>query len=197
MDPLDILWAVLIIGLIVLVVVVVMVLIRLMKTMQSATETINKLEPTLKNVEAITKDLQPTVKKIEPVVDRITLTLDSVNLEMMRVDKILEDVSQITGSAASASNAVDHITNAPVKAVSGMADKVRLRFGSKGASDASAQLGEQRAAVEQALEEYKAADAAEAMEKSEAESVGQEPGQSGYVEVEEPSGDAKAAVDGE
>ena len=133
-------------------------LIELVKLFKSVRGTVDGLAPTMKNVEDITTSIKPTIAKVDPLMDRVTLTVDSVNLEMMRVDKILEDVTDITGAASSATTAVDNITSAPLKAVSNISDRVRNAFGSKDASDASAQLGEQRAAIERALEDYKAAE---------------------------------------
>jgi uncharacterized protein YoxC len=168
MDAMTIVILLAIVAAIVLIVALVLLVLRLGKMLDVATKTIASLQddvkPTMANVKIMTDDIVPVVKKVEPIVDRVQLTLDAVNLEMMRVDEILEDVTQITDSAASATTAVDTIASAPVKAVSGMATKVRERFGTKDASDASAQIGEQRAAVERALEEYKAAEAEEAEE---------------------------------
>ena len=155
------------------VVALALLLFRLVRTVGLANETLNtmkeQLGPTLDNMQTITTDIKPAVRKIDPLMDRVQLTVDAMNLEMMRVDGILEDVSQITGTASSATEAVDAIASAPVKAVSGVASKVREHFGSKHASDESAQLAEQRAAVAQALADYKAAEEKEAKAAAQSE----------------------------
>lgn len=151
-------------------VALVVFIVELIKTVKTARGMLVDAEPIVKNAKTMTDDLVPVVKKTEPLVDRVQLTLDAVNLEMMRVDEILEDVSQITDTAASATTAVDNIAHAPVKAVSNVATRVRGAFGTKSASDESAQLAEQRVAVAKALEDYKAAERQEA-ERSEAEAV--------------------------
>ena len=165
-------------------------LIELMKTLKSAQKTIDDLGPTLKNVEEMTTNLQPTVAKADPMMDRVLLTLDSVNLEMMRVDKILEDVSEITDTAAGATAAVDTITNAPVKAVESMAAKMKSKFTPKSASDESAQLAEQRVAVAQALKDYEKAEeskeaAAAAFEPEPVDDKPADKGPKKYVEIDE------------
>lgn len=132
--------------------------IELIKTLRATQETMNNIQPTLKNVEDITTNIQPTLAKIDPMMDRVQLTVDSVNLEMMRVDQILENVAEITDSASSATAAVDNITNAPIKAVNSFASRMRSKFGGKDASEESTQLAEQRVAVAQALEDYRAAE---------------------------------------
>ena len=195
MDPTSILVPVLIIVIIVFVVALVLMVLKLMKTVDIANETIvdlkAQLDPTLENVKIITTDIQPTVRKLEPVVDRVQLTLDAVNLEMMRVDEILEDVAQITDSASSASAAVDKISNAPVKAVSGVASKMREKFTSKNASAESAQIADQRSAVEQALEEYKAVAAVEVAESAEEEIVAKHKKADGFALEPDPVFDSK------
>ena len=150
-------------------VALVVLLVELVKVVKKAHATMVELDPTIENVNSITTSLVPVAEKADPLVDRVQLTLDAVNLEMMRVDEILEDVSEITDTASSATNAVDTIASAPVKAVSNVATRVRTAFGSKSASEESAQLAEQRVAVAKALEDYKAAE--QAGEKSEEPSV--------------------------
>ena len=158
MDILNIVLTVVFICVGIALVVFVIELIKLLRTTRTTiTDITTKVDPMLTNVSDITNDIKPTIVKIEPLVDRVQLTVDALNLEMMRVDEILEDVSQITDSASSATSAVDNITNAPIKAVNNVATKVRTAFGGKTASEESAQLAEQRVAVAQALEDYKAA----------------------------------------
>ena len=69
----------------------------------------------------------------------------------MRLDGILENVDAITGSAASATEAVDTVANAPLKIVNAASEKLRGAFCAKKASDESAKLaaaGEAAGAVE-------------------------------------------------
>ena len=144
-------------------VVLVLELVKILKVTRATLEDMQpKLDATMANVQQMTTDIVPTVAKIEPMVDSLQLTVDTINLEMMRVDQILEDITDITDAASSATAAVDNITNAPLNAVNNVASRVRSAFGGKSASQESAQLAEQRKAVAQALEEYKAAEKKEA-----------------------------------
>jgi len=115
-------------------------------------------DPTLANVEQITTDLTPALAKVEPLMDRVQLTIDTVNLEMMRVDQILENVSEISDTASSAVAAVDNVTNAPINLVNNMATKVKGVLKPKNASDETLKLEEQRVAIGKALEDYKVAE---------------------------------------
>ena len=122
-----------------------------------------QLDPTMANIKEMTDSLKPAVEKADPIAERLVLTLDAVNLELMRVDEILEDVSQISDSAASASEAVDNLASAPVKAVNNVTSRVRAAFHSKHASAESSRLSDKKRDDDaaQALKDYQAAEAAE------------------------------------
>lgn len=140
-------------------IVFIVVLIKMLKNVNTMITDLKKqVDPMMENVKVMTDEIVPVVSKIDPMMDRLQLTVDSVNLEMMRVDGILEDVSDITSAASAATTAVDNITNAPIKAVSGVAARVKDALGGKSASHESEQLAEQRVAVAKALEDYKAAE---------------------------------------
>lgn len=115
------------------------------KQVEPVLESVNRmtadLEPTIKHVEQITAQLEPAVAKVDPLVDRVTLTIDAANLEIMRVDQILEDVTQITGTVSSTLDTVDAVTSAPLELVSSVTDKFRSKSKSHGASKESIGLG--------------------------------------------------------
>lgn len=71
--------------------------------------------------------------------------MDAANLEIMRLDQILEDVSDITNSASNAVGAVEAATNAPMEIMNNVTSKVREKLKSKHASDESVALGEAKA----------------------------------------------------
>lgn len=97
-----------------------------------------QVEPTLANVQQLTDDAKP-------LVERVSLTVDAANLEIMRVDEILQDVGQITGTVSNAVETVDNVTNAPMELVNSLTKKVRDKFAPKQASDVSKQMGEAKA----------------------------------------------------
>ena len=127
-----------------------------------------ELTPTLKNVEKITaqvdpliahvdalvtdqidplltreiaEEAKPAVGRVDPLVERLSLTVDAANLELMRVDQILEDVTQITDSVSKAAGAVDTVTSAPIDLVNSLTGKLRSKFKPRYASDESVSLG--------------------------------------------------------
>ena len=128
--------------------------IELVITVRKTRTTVDKMkeqiDPTLESVQCITKSLEPTMDKVDPLVDRVSLTVDAANLEIMRLDQILEDVSDITDSASNAVGAVEAATNAPMEIMNNVTSKVREKLKSKHASDESVALGEAKAKAQAA-----------------------------------------------
>ena len=117
-------------------------LVELVRTLKAARDTLTQLQPTLNHVEKITKELGPAMERVDPLVERITLTVDAANLELMRVDQILENVGEISGTVTNATNALDSVTQAPLKAVTNVSNKVRQVFSPLRASEESTRLAE-------------------------------------------------------
>lgn len=115
------------------------------RTRKAVEEIKQQVEPTLEHVQSITASLEPATKKIDPLVDRVSLTVDAANLEIMRLDQILEDVSEVTDTVSSTVSTVDAITSAPMDLVNNVTTKVRGAFRSRGASEESIALGDQKA----------------------------------------------------
>lgn len=115
------------------------------RTRKTVEEIKQQVEPTLEHVQSIAASLEPATKKIDPLVDRVSLTVDAANLEIMRLDQILEDVSEVTDTVSSTVSTVDAITSAPMDLVNNVTTKVRGAFRSRGASEESIALGDQKA----------------------------------------------------
>ena len=111
------------------------------RTRSSVTRVVTQIEPTIANVEKISNDIQPIIQKVDPLMERVSLTVDAANLEMMRVDEILEDVGNITGSVSKTVGAVDTVTSAPLDFVTSATKKIKKKFSPKYASEESVDLG--------------------------------------------------------
>lgn len=126
----------------------------LRKTRKTVTELKEELDPTLENVKNITDALQPAVAKIDPLIDRVQLTVDAANLEIMRLDTIMGNLGEISGSLTSAVEAVDTMANAPLNLVNKATSKINgVLNGGKAASDAAVALGEGKKAEAPQLKE--------------------------------------------
>lgn len=123
--------------------------VELALTIRKARSTVDDVQkqiaPTLANVEQLTEDAKP-------LVERASLTMDAANLEIMRVDEILQDVGQITDTAARAVSTVDNVANAPMDLVNSITSKVRSKLAPKQASDVSKQMGEAKGAAREEAE---------------------------------------------
>lgn len=107
-----------------------------------------QIEPTLDHVNEITKSIEPVVAKVDPLMDRVALTVDAANLEIMRVDQILEDVGQMTGTVTKTLDTVDSVTSLPLDAVNSVTTKLRTIFKKPQASEVSQDLGKEKAAAD-------------------------------------------------
>lgn len=136
-------------------VALVWLLIELVATLRKTRKTVDtvqkQVEPTLKSVENITasaesmmEDLNPTIAKVDPLVERVALTVDAANLELMRLDKILEDVGEVTDTVSTAAQTVDAVTSAPFDLINKVSSGVRNAFKPQHASEESIGLGEQK-----------------------------------------------------
>lgn len=135
--------------LIILGIVLIWMLVELVLTVRKARSTIDdvhgQVKASLENVEEITASLKPVAAKIDPLVERVSLTVDAANLEIMRLDRILEDVGEVTDGMSNAVTAIDAVTSAPREVVASVSSRVRDAFKPRRASDESIALGEQRA----------------------------------------------------
>ncbi len=131
-------------------VVLVWFVIELALTIRRTRSTVDSVHeqigPTIEHVNEIAKGIEPVVAKADPLMDRVALTVDAANLEIMRVDQILEDVSQMTGTVTKTLDTVDSVTSLPLDAVNSLTTKVRSIFKKPQASEQSQRLGEERAA---------------------------------------------------
>jgi uncharacterized protein YoxC len=125
---------------------VIELVVTLRRTRAQVGQTLDTLNPTLENVKQLTDELKPVVQNVDPLVQRVTLTVDAANLEIMRLDEILEDVSQITDAAQKATAAVEGITSAPMDVVTGVTKKVRAKIKPSYASKESRELGDKKVA---------------------------------------------------
>lgn len=145
--------AIVLVALVWLLVEVVMILRKARPAIDNANETLEnvnsmvtqiktEIEPTLVRIDPMVEAVEPAVARIDPLLEHLQLTVDAANLEIMRLDQILDDVSQITGVAGKAAQSVDTVTSAPAELVTGVAEKLR----------GSAKESARKAAAKRALE---------------------------------------------
>lgn len=119
------------------------------RSREAIKEAKKSLDSAVTDMNQITTELMPALKKVDPLMDRVSLSVDAINLEILRIDEIIADVKVMTGAASSATKSIDAIASAPADLVSGVATKVRRRFGPKMASRESLRIGEMNAGTEE------------------------------------------------
>lgn len=77
---------------------------------------------TARSARALADDLD---RRLVPLIEKADRTLDNVNAEMARVDDIVSQIEEVSDAAASTTRAARDIVNAPVSAVSGVAEGLR------------------------------------------------------------------------
>lgn len=149
MDVSSILQTAIFAALFIAVIALIVFIVELIKTVRSAhkfvDDTQKKLKPTLDHVETISNDLKPAVAKVDPLVDRLQLTVDAANVELMRVDKILEDVGDVTDTASNTAKTIDSVTSMPQKLVQDATTRVRGIVQGKHSSDEARRLADAKA----------------------------------------------------
>lgn len=98
------------------------------KSRKTVEELKQQLEPSIASVNAMADSLEPAVAKIDPLMDRVTLTMDAANLEIMRIDTILEDVGEMTGTLTGTVETIDELAAAPANLVENVSTKVSRLF---------------------------------------------------------------------
>ncbi len=149
MDVSSTLHTILFIALIIAVIALIVFLVELVKTVKSAHKLVDdtqaKLQPTLDHVEAMSNELKPAVAKVDPLVERLQLTVDAANVELMRVDKILEDVGDVTDTASNTAKTIDSVTSMPQQLVQDATTRVRGIVAGSRSSDEARELAEAKA----------------------------------------------------
>ena len=146
MDTIIILYVAAAIALLALAVLFVYLVLLVKRTNELLDKQVN---PILDDAKDMTESLKPAVAQADPLMDRINLTLDATNLELMRLDEILQDVSVITDKLADTTTTVNEVTNIPLNAVNGVANRVRGAFKSRGASETSTALGAKKESADE------------------------------------------------
>lgn len=72
--------------------------------------------------------LEQVVDRLDPILEKADVSVDALNAELLRIDAIISDVEEISAAAASATRAVESVTNAPIEIATNFADRLRRRF---------------------------------------------------------------------
>lgn len=116
-------------------------------------DTLQEVKPILIRIDQNLSEIQPSIQEIRPLLTKAGTAIDAVSLNLLSMDEILHDVSEITHTAAHASNAVGSLASNAAGATSQVIERVRSKF-----QPAHLSKKEQVERVLQAAEEQEAED---------------------------------------
>lgn len=130
------------IGLIVLIIVAIWAVIELAllfknsrkkidEVAQSAQDTIDEVKPILSKVDGIVDGVEPAAKELPGLMEKASTAADTLNTDLLQADKILNDVSVMTGAASGATTAVSKATGAAVNVATTLIGKAAKTVGDK------------------------------------------------------------------
>lgn len=109
------------------------------KVGEQVEQTLDEVRPIISKLDGLADELGPAAQQVEPLIEKVGTTVDALSLNLMQTDKILADVSNITSSATSATNAVSDAAHNAGKAVKNAVSKIT---GKKEAEGGFAKLSE-------------------------------------------------------
>lgn len=90
--------------------------------LKSVDEALTEARPVVAHVDEVVTQAKPAAADVSPLLSNATRAVEDLSANLTHLDAILSDVSRITGSASSATQAVGAAT-------SSLVDRVRGRFG--------------------------------------------------------------------
>lgn len=90
--------------------------------------TLQEVKPVLANIDSNLTEIQGSVQEVRPLLTKAGTAIDAISLNLLSMDEILHDVSEITHSAACASNAVGSLASNAAGATNQVLEKVRTKL---------------------------------------------------------------------
>lgn len=94
------------------------------KTMNEVNEAIGEARPVIAKLDGVIDDLQPALSQVEPLLKQGGIAVEALSADLIEINGVLRDVSQVTGTVSTASDAVSGIADAAT-------EKVQRLFGKK------------------------------------------------------------------
>lgn len=107
-------------------------------TLDDVSSVLSDAQPVIQRLDGITEELEPASARVEPLLDKVGTAVDALSVDLVRVDDILTDVSTVTSTGASVSDAVTKATNAAADGLVGLAHRITGK--QHASSDEPAQL---------------------------------------------------------
>lgn len=115
------------------------------ETVAELNGTLEEARPVVAKLDGVVDELQPAITQIEPLLKQANVAVEALSADLIEVNGVLRDVSQVTGAAGAASDAVSGIADAA-------SEKVQKLFG-KGKHGAPAEVADRTLAEAQGVAE--------------------------------------------
>ena len=76
------------------------------KTMNEVNEAIGEARPVIAKLDGVVDDLQPALSQVEPLLKQGSVAIEALSADLIEINGVLRDVSQVTGTVSTASDAV-------------------------------------------------------------------------------------------
>lgn len=87
------------------------------KTMVEVNEAIGEARPVIAKLDGVIDDLQPALAQVEPLLKQGGIAVEALSADLIEINGVLRDVSQVTGTVSTASDAVSGIADAATEKV--------------------------------------------------------------------------------
>ena len=103
------------------------------KLTTSASEVIDQAQPVVAKLDGVVDELEPAVKRLGPLMDEADGAVRSADAAFKSLNGVLEDVSTVSGTASSVTDAVNRAAESAVSGVASVVSRIKCGASAKGA----------------------------------------------------------------
>jgi uncharacterized protein YoxC len=91
---------------------------------RQAQETIAQIQPIVTKADGLVDELDPTVKQLPALMDKAQTAVDVATVDLASLNTILQDVSEVSGTASSVTSAVNKVADSAAQGVAQVMGKI-------------------------------------------------------------------------
>lgn len=98
------------------------------KLTHATTETLEQIQPVIQKLDATLDDIQPAIKELQPLEQEARLSFCALNAQLEQTGAILENVREVSGTAAGVTHSVAGVAQGALSALTNTATSVAQNF---------------------------------------------------------------------
>lgn len=98
------------------------------KLTNATTETLEQIQPVIQKLDATLDDIQPAIKELQPLEQEARLSFCALNAQLEQAGAILENVREVSGTAAGVTHSVAGVAQGAISALTNTATSVAQNF---------------------------------------------------------------------